>query len=596
MSFVELLKVVSRVLGYIKPYWKVVLGAFFLTLFVTLARLSQAKFVGLIFGLMTEDKFTYADGQDPFWRLNLICALFLGVMVVMGVGTYFQKYLVDLGGQSAIRDFRNHVFCHLQKLSLPFYDEMRLGEIQSRCSGDIMTATSIYTILADFLKNFLIVVVAMGWMLYQDWQMTCLVLLLSPIIGGAVSRFGKKMGKVTEKLQARVADLSAIMYENISSIKVVKAYNREDFEIARYTDKNEENFSTQMKLVQVVSMQSPAVEFLGALGIVAIIWFGATRILQGAVTFSQMTEYWTLLVMTSQPINALSGFYSNFQAAAAAAKRVFYILDREPEVKEKKDAFELPPIKGEIRFEKVCFGYKKGVEVLHDISITVSPGEVLAIVGANGAGKTSFVNLIPRFYDPSRGRVLIDGYDIRDVTLKSLRSQIGVVIQESVLFGGTVAENIACGDHSISREQIVEAAKVARAHDFIVGLPHQYDTQIGERGMRLSGGQRQRIAIARAFVRNPRILILDEFTSGIDPESEHQIAQALEKVMKGRTCIVIAHRLNTIRNADRIIVLDQGRIKEMGSHDELLAAGGLYTRLYEAQLRAPMTFEAKKGA
>ncbi len=598
MSLRELFAVQKRILAYIKPYWKVVLAAFIMTVFVAVARLSQAKFVGWIFELMTEDQFSYAHEHGPFYRLNLIIGAFLVLMVAMGLGSFFQKYLVDLGGQSAIRDIRNKVFVHLQSLSLSFFDRMRLGEIHSRCSGDILAATSIYTTLSDFLKNFLIVSIAMGWMLYQDYQMTLLVLLLSPIIGLAVGRFGKRMGEITDSLQSRVADLSAIMYENISCIKVVKAYNREDYEVDRFSQKNEENFRTQMKLVQVASTQSPVVEFLGALGIVAIVWFGATRILQGQASFAQMTEYWTLLVMTTQPINALSGFYSNLQASAAAGRRVFTVLDTEPNVVDAPEAIELAPVQGHIRIENVHFSYEPGKPILRGIDLEVQPGEVIAIVGPNGAGKTSFVNLLPRFYDPEQGRITIDGHDLRSVTLRSLRSQVGTVIQESVLFGGTIAENIACGRIDFTTEDIEQAAKAANADEFIRRLPEGYQTAIGERGMRLSGGQRQRIAIARALLRNPRILILDEFTSGIDTESENLITEAIERIMRGRTSLVIAHRLNTIRHADRIIVIDAGRIVEQGTHEVLLAKNGLYARLYEAQLRTPVGVAEKerKGA
>ncbi len=428
----------------------------------------------------------------------------------------------------------------------------------------------------------------MGWMLYQDYQLTLLVLLLSPIIGLAVGRFGKRMGEISTSLQSRVADLSAIMYENISCIKVVKAFNRESYEIDRFAEKNEENFHTQMKLVKVASTQSPVIEFLGALGIVAIVWFGATRILQGQATFAEMTEYWTLLVMTTQPINALSSFYSNLQASGAAGERVFSVLDTEPTVFDRPDAQPLPPVRGEISFEGVHFSYEPGKPVLQGIDLRVMPGEVVAIVGPNGAGKSTFVNLLPRFYDPDQGRISIDGHDLRDVTLHSLREQVGTVIQESVLFGGTVAENIACGRTDFSREQLEEAARAANADEFIRRLPDGYETAVGERGERLSGGQRQRIAIARALLRDPRVLVLDEFTSGIDTESENLITEAIERIMRGRTSLVIAHRLNTIRHADRIVVIESGRIVEEGTHQKLLNLNGLYAKLYHAQLRSPL--------
>ncbi len=598
MPVKELLRVQARILGYIRPYWKVVVAALGFTVFVALARLSQAKFVNWLFALMTKESFVYGSGYDPFMQLNKIIGGFLLLLVCMGIGGFCQKYFVDLSGQSAVRDMRESVFRHLQRLDLSFFDNMRMGEVQSRATGDVLAATSVYNILSDFLKNFLIVAVAFGWMFWQDAKMTALVLLLSPLIGIAVGRFGGKMGVISTNLQARIADMSAITYENISSQKVIKGYHRESFEIERFSKTNEENFRTQMKLVQVQATQTPVVEVIAALGIVTIIYYGATRVLQGVVSFGEMTEYWTLMVMTTQPISALSGFYSSMQGSAAAGNRVFEVLDRVPAVKESPEAVVLPPVKGKVEFRDVHFQYEEGKPVLRGIDLEVSPGEVVAIVGPNGAGKTSFVNLLPRFYEPSAGAILIDGHDLREVTLGSLRTQVGSVIQESVLFGASIAENIACGRADFSREQIVEAARVANADEFICRLPDGYETQVGERGLRLSGGQRQRIAIARALLRDPKILILDEFTSGIDSESENLITEAIERIMRGRTSLVIAHRLNTIRHANRIIVIEAGRIVEEGTHDKLLSQNGLYAKLYHAQLRQPAILpeNERKGA
>ena len=598
MPLSELLSLQGRLVAYIRPYWKVVLAALFFTVFVSVSRLSQAKFVNWIFALMTQESFVYGQGRDPFMSLNLIIGGFLLLLIFMGIGSFCQKYFVDLAGQSAVRDLREAVFVHLQNLDLSFFDGMRTGEIQSRATSDVLAATSIYNVFSDFLKNFLIVVVAFGWMFYKDITMTCMVLLLSPLIGVAVGRFGKKMGTITESLQSRMADLSSIAYENISCQKVVKSTNRQKFEIGRFSSTNRENFRTQMKLVQVTATQTPAVEVIAALGIVTIVYFGAMRVLQGNATFGEMTEYWTLMVMTTQPISALSGFYSSMNASAAAGKRVFEILDVAPKVSDAPEATILPDVQGQVTFEGIHFAYQPGHPILRGIDLEVAAGEVVAIVGPNGAGKTSFVNLVPRFYDPTQGRILIDGHDLRDVTQESLREQVGSVIQESVLFGASIAENIACGRPNVTREQIVEAAKVANADEFICKMPHGYDTEVGERGARLSGGQRQRIAIARAILRDPKVLVLDEFTSGIDTESEILITEAIEKIMRGRTCLVIAHRLNTIRHANRIVVIDAGRITETGTHETLLSQNGTYAKLYQAQLRTPQILaeNERKGA
>lgn len=611
-----------RIFGFILPYWKIAGVAIFFTVVVALLRLSQAKFIGWLFELLGPDKpvaqqaqsalnptnplskyipdfdFTLVDRENPIWSLKLIIGTYLIVLVARGVSSFCQKYLTDMAAQSAVRDLRARAFAHLQDLSMQFFESMRLGEIQSRCTSDIIAATAIYANLADFLKNSVVVVGALLYMVYFDWKLTLLIFLLAPVIGVAVGKFGKKMGMETEKLQSRVADLSAIIIENTSSQKVVKAYHREKFEIERFNRVNEENYRTQMKLAQVGATQTPVVEAISVLGIAAIVYFGASQVILGNSSLDGMIIYWGLMGMIIQPVTAVSSFYSSFQASSAAGRRVFSLMDREPLVNEKADAVELPPVKGTIEFKDVRFSYDEEKEILKGIDFKAEAGEVVAIVGTNGAGKTTFVNLVPRFYDPSHGTVCIDGHDLRNVTIGSLRTQVGTVIQESVLFAGTIADNIACGRSDYTREEIEEAARVANADEFIVKMPRGYDTDIGERGVRLSGGQRQRIAIARALLRDPKILILDEFTSGIDTESENLITEAIERIMRGRTSLVIAHRLNTIRHADRIIVLDSGKIVEEGTHQRLLDKNGLYTKLYEAQLRTPVGLleQERKGA
>lgn len=621
MSFRELLATQRRIFGYVLPYWKVALGSLFFTVLVASTRLAQAKFFGWLFELLGPEKkaseavpatpdplqslipqinfdFTLVDRAEPLLSLQMIIGAFVILLVARGFGSFAQKYLTEKAAQSAVRDLRGQAFAHLQNLSVQFFESMRLGEIQSRCTSDIIAATSIYASLADFLKNTIVVIGALAYMVYFDWRLTLLIFVLAPFIGVAVGKFGRRMGQETEKLQSRVADLSAIIIENTSSQKVVKAYHREKFEIERFEEINRENFRTQMKLAQIGATQTPVVEAISVVGILAIVYFGASQIINGHATLDGMIVYWSLMAMIIQPVTAISGFYSSFQASSAAGRRVFAVLDLVPKVTEKPDAIELPAVKGEIEFKDVHFAYDEEKQVLRGIDLKVEAGEVVAIVGTNGAGKTTFVNLVPRFYDPVKGSVAIDGHDLRDVTIGSLRTQVGMVIQESVLFAGSIASNIACGRTDYTRDQIVEAAKVANADEFICRMPKGYDTDIGERGVRLSGGQRQRIAIARALLRDPKILILDEFTSGIDTESENLITEAIERIMRGRTSLVIAHRLNTIRHANRIIVLDAGKIVEQGTHEKLLENNGLYTKLYEAQLRNPvgMVEQERKGA
>ncbi|MBQ7568750.1 ABC transporter ATP-binding protein [bacterium] len=584
VPFRQMLSNLSRILKYLKPYWKTVACALLLTIIATSTRLLQARFVGVMMKFMSEDISSLKEGHIAFERLNFICGLFLAIMAFMGIATFLQKYMTAKCGYLAIRDFRGDVFRSLQHLPMSFFDGMRSGEIISRSTNDIIAATDLYATLADSLKNILIVVTCLGVMFYRDWQMTLVVLVLSPTVAIAISKFGKRIGQKTAKLQARLADLSAIQYENVTDIKVVKANTREELEAERFNAANEQNFSAQMKVVQVASTQSPVVEYIGIIGITVIVWFGVTRIMQGMVSFADMTEYWALMVMTTQPISSIGTFYGTCNNAAIAGSRAFAIIDTPAETTPKDIAITMPKLTGKIEFEHVSFSYDDSKEIFNDLSFTVNPGEAVAIVGSNGAGKSTLINLIPRFYAPSSGRILLDGIDISRAELYSLRSQIGVVLQELLLFQGTVEENIRCGNAEASFAEVEKAAQLANAEEFIKQLPGGYEAQIGERGSFLSGGQRQRLTIARSLLKDPRILLLDEYTSGLDAESENAITDSLDKAMENRTCLIIAHRLNTIRHANRILVLDKGRIAEEGTHEELLTKGGIYKSIYEAQL------------
>ncbi|MCL5774561.1 MAG: ABC transporter ATP-binding protein/permease [Firmicutes bacterium] len=572
------MKTFRRLISYLLPYWKYLVVAFVCTVLINASMLAQPLFLKIF-----TDKVLM--GKD-IKILNFLILGFLGLIVIKGFFTYAQNYMLDMGGQSSLKKMRDHVFQHIQFLPMVFFERWRLGEIMSRATNDIMMSSFLSSEIMKLVSDLVVVAGALSWMFYKDWSLTLLSLVVSPLISIAITKFGKHMKKATDRLQAKAADLSNILYEALFNIKVVKSFTREKFEIEKFENITHENFWAQIRRTQIVGTQAPVVEFLGTLGICIVIWYGAYEIIIGKFTMGEMMAYWGYMVIAVQPLSRVATTLANFQAAFAAAERVFEILDHPTEVKDSADAVEMPSIKGRIEFDDISFSYdKKGSLVLKEINLAINEGEILALVGPNGAGKTSLVNLVPKFYEPIKGAVKVDGMDIRKFKLESLRKQIAIVPQETMLFGGTAKENISYGKLDATMDEIVAAAKAANAHNFIMALPKQYDTPLGERAMKLSGGQRQRLSIARAILRNPKILILDEATSSLDPESENQVQDAIERLMKGRTCLVIAHRLSTVRNANKIAVMEDGRVVETGTHMELLERCGTYTRLYEAQLQ-----------
>ncbi|MBI2251485.1 MAG: ABC transporter ATP-binding protein [Armatimonadetes bacterium] len=577
------MKTYRRLLIYIKSYWKYMLGALICTILVAACTLVPPKLVGFITDILSGEK-ALSNNLKSYY-LNLIILSFILITILKGFFSYAQGYLMNYAGQGALKKMREGLFSHLQLMPMSFYGRFRDGELYSRTTNDIGITINFYTNLVVLVNDLLVVIYALSYMFFTDWKMTLLNLIVSPMVGLTIIKFGKKAADVTSILQSKVADLSNIIYESFSNMKIIKAFSREDYQVKKFAHKNEENFSSIMKLIQVSITQSPVIEFLGALGLMIVVWFGAHQVIKGKMSFGEIMAYWGYMVIITQPISRLTGIYTQFQTAKASALRVFEILDIPNETKHLDGYIEIKELKGKIEFKNVSFAYGPEKLVLNKINLVINPGDIVALVGQNGAGKTSLANLVPRFYEPLSGKILIDGIDISKIKLKSLRSQIAVVPQETILFAQTIKENILYGKIGASLEEVISAAKSANAHNFITELPQKYDTLVGERGLKLSGGQRQRIAIARALLRNPQILILDEFTSGIDSESENLIIEAIENLMKGRTCLVIAHRLSTIRNAHKIVVLEEGNIKEIGTHLELLIKGGLYTRFYETQLQ-----------
>lgn len=522
--------------------------------------------------------------QKNMLMLNTIAIGIVVVFLLRGIFFYGQTYLMSYIAQRVIIDIREDLYRHLQSLSLAYYEKRKTGTIMSYITNDVSALqVALVNSMVEIVQESAILLGSLGTMFFLHWKLSLLTLITMPVIAQAMNVFGKKLKKTSFIMQEKIADITSVLQETISSVRVVKTFVREEYEIKRFKVQNESNFRAQMKNTQVMATLTPVVEFLAAIGVTCIIWYGGVEVVNGRLSAGELVAFLVYAVNLANPVKRLSRLFGEVQKALAAADRVFEVLDTETEVKEKSTAIKLPTIDGKVSFKNVTFEYKPNEAALNEISLEVKPGQMVAIVGPSGAGKSTIANLIPRFYDLKSGKIFIDDIDITDVTLDSLRQQIGIVPQETVLFNGSIYDNILYGDLNATKEQVIAATKAANAHEFIMAMPKGYDSQIGERGASLSGGQRQRIAIARAILKNPRILILDEATSALDTESEKIVQAALDKLMVGRTSFVIAHRLSTVLNADRIIVLEKGKIREQGTHKELLQLDGLYSSLYKIQ-------------
>jgi subfamily B ATP-binding cassette protein MsbA len=518
----------------------------------------------------------------------------LSVMIVVlyalkGLCSYFSTTLVADAGQHAVTDLRNALYEHVLGQSFSFLGRSSTGTLMSHITTDVEKIQAAVSELAgDILKEGLTVLGLLAVLFVMDWRLAILSLVGMPLALHPLVRFGQRLRASNETSLRRWRDISQILQETISGFRVVKAFRMEHFEIKRFRRAASRLLNVNMRITRTTAVLPPLMEFVGGVAMVGALVYGSFAIQRGYLTTGAFVAFLTALFAMYTPIKRLSRVNATLQAALAAGSRVLEVLDRHDEVPEAEKAVPLPRMKGEIEYRSVGFRYADGHgEVLRSVSFVARPGEVVAIVGTSGAGKTTLVNLLPRFYDVTDGAVLIDGIDVRQATLGSLRRQIGLVTQETVLFNDTVGANIAYGLEEVDEARVESAARAAFAHDFILDLPRRYDTVIGERGSRLSGGQKQRIAIARAILKNPPILILDEATSALDAESERLVQSALANLMRGRTTLVIAHRLATVRDADRIVVLDGGEVSEVGRHEELLRrAGGIYSRLHELQFAA----------
>ena len=567
-----------RILSYIKPYMHRLLFAMVCTIMAAAGNL----YIPWIIKDMIDEVLADKNGT----MLNWIAASIIAIFIVRGLFWYGQNYLMSYVGQSVIIDIRAAVFKKLQRLSVSFYDKNKTGTIMSYVTNDVnaLQSAMVENTIEMITEGFILIgsVVAM---IYLDWRLTLFTVCTFPVVLWFMEFFGKKIRKTGGRIQECTADITSVLQESVASARVIKSFVREDYEVDRFDVENKANFRANMKNAQLMATLTPVVELVAAIGVTMIIWYGGNNVINGTITAGSLVAFLTYAVNISNPIKRLTRVIGNIQKALAAAQRVFMIIDMPEEIAESRDAKQLPEVSGKVEFQNVSFAYNDKGNVITDLSFSVKPGEVIAIVGPSGAGKSTIANLLPRFYDVNKGDIKIDGHSVREVTLDSLREQVGIVPQETMLFNGSVYNNILYGRLDATKEEIEAAAKVANAHDFIMQLTDGYETKLGDRGVNLSGGQRQRIAIARAILKNPRILILDEATSALDTESERVVQEALDRLMVGRTSFVIAHRLSTVKNADKILVLEKGNLVESGTHDELLALDGLYAHLYKIQYR-----------
>lgn len=581
-----ILPLLKKVYRYIKPYkTQLTLGILamlihsFLTVFV----------VKVFKDLMDIVIAALEPGPQGLKRLTLLSLFLLFTYFIKELFYYWQRFLLAYVSQKAIRDLRNDLYYHLQNMSLSFYQKNKTGELLSRVTNDVgVLQNAIVNGALGLFYEFVTLIGAIVYLFILDLHLTLFVIFALPLIAYIIKFFNIKIRRASRNVQVKLADVSQVLEETLSSIKVVKSFVREEYEFERFSAENDENFRAKVRSEQYGASLTSITEFITAFSFTTILWYGGYLVMRGALEASELIAFFALLLTIMSPISSLSKLSTTIQQALAAAERVFEIMEisspRLVEDKNTKALTKLDKVEGRLEFQDVSFAYNKGEEILNGISFTIEPGQVLALVGPSGAGKTTIADLILRFYQPTKGRILLDGVDISTLNLDFLRSQIGVVPQETVLFSGTLRNNIRYGKLEATDEEIITAAQAANAHDFIVSFPDGYDTIVGERGVGLSGGQRQRVAIARAILKNPRILILDEATSALDTESEVLVQEALNRLMKNRTTLVIAHRLSTIKNADKIIVLSQGRIVESGTHDQLMALGGLYHSLYKTSL------------
>lgn len=572
-------KTIYKLLDYIKPYWKSVVVGMLLASVVSITTGGVAWIIKPIL----DEIFIKKDMRI----LPLISLAFMGLYLVNGIAVYGQNYVMRSVGLKVIRNIRNNLYSHMLKMPLSFYHNNPSPVLMSRITNDVNRITDVATtVAAQFVRQIITFFVLLGILIYRDWFLSIMAILIIPFASMLIVRIGKKLKELSRRNQEKMADLNSILFETFSGSKIVKAFAMEEYEKERFIKENQSYYKISIKEMKRDEMVSPLMEFIGAVGIGLVIYYGGHKVGAGITTPGTFFSFIAAMTMMYEPVRKLSQMNNVIQQAVAAGDRIFDILDLDIDIKDSQDAADIKSLKDSIKINDLSFTYNQGEEeVLRDINLEIKKGEVVAIVGNSGAGKSTLVDMIPRFYDPQKGSITIDGLDLRSIKLNSLRGMIGVVTQETILFNDTIFNNIAYGRKDATEEEVHEAARLAYAHDFIMEMPSGYNTIAGEMGVRLSGGERQRLSIARAILKNPPIMILDEATSNLDSKSEELVQHALENLMKERTTLVIAHRLSTIINADRIVVMKDGRIVEIGSHQELIKNNGLYRLLHDIQYK-----------